>query len=227
MSSRMVRVLGALGLAASLGGCGPAPVADAEIVTPTERGKGGGEESCDPALYPCGPFGYQTGSIIENLTLVARVRAGEYGATDADPVSTIALSKYFQDKNIYVLLMTASAEWCSPCRAEQGPLREMYLQYKAAGGHLAILESIVQDVEGNPSNIEVADRWRKEFNLPFDLAADPASVLAPYYDVSAFPMNMVIRTSDMKIMYQSNGSGEAIESQIRRTIDAIIARPSP
>jgi thiol-disulfide isomerase/thioredoxin len=193
-----------------------------------ERGKGGDATVCDPALYPCGPYGYQPGSVIEDLSLVARVDGNGDGRTDAaDPVGTIPLSRYFQDKNIYALVMTGSAEWCGPCQAEQPGLKELYESYEKAGGHLAILETIIQDANYRPSTIAVADRWKSRFQLPFDVAADPSVVLSPYYDINAFPMNMVIRTSDMKIVWQSNGGGTEAEAELRRQVDRIVKNPQP
>lgn len=193
-----------------------------------ERGKGGDAATCDPAVYPCGPYGYQPGSVIEDLSLVARVDGNGDGKSDeTDPVGTIPLSRYFQDKNIYALVMTGSAEWCGPCQAEQPGLKDLYESYQKVGGHLAILETIIQDTNYRPSTIAVADRWKKRFQLPFDVAADPSVVLSPYYDINAFPMNMVIRTSDMKIVWQSNGGGPESETAMRRQIDAIMKNPQP
>ncbi len=193
-----------------------------------ERGKGGDAAVCDPAVYPCGPYGYQPGSVIENLSLVARVDDdGDGFADEKDPVGTISLSRYFQDKNIYALVMTGSAEWCGPCQQEQPGLRQLFEQYRAAGGHLAILETLIQDAAYRPSTIAVADRWKARFQLPFDVAADPSVVLQPYYDINAFPMNMVIRTSDMKIVWQSNGGGTEAEAELRRQIERIVKNPQP
>jgi thiol-disulfide isomerase/thioredoxin len=194
-------------------------------VDPVENGKGGGNgDVCDPEKYPCGPYGYQPGSVIDNLELPARPDANGDGNFENDPVVAVKLSQYFQDKNIQVLLMTGSAEWCQPCRMEQPELKDLYEEYKAAGGHLAVLETIIQDKAGNPSDITVADRWRNDFTLPFTVAADPAVVLSPYYDINAFPMNMVIRTSDMKIIWQGNGYDP---DGVRQQIKAVLAHPNP
>jgi hypothetical protein len=82
-------------------------------------------------------------------------------------------------------------------------------------------------VNYRPSTIAVADRWKARFQLPFDVAADPSVVLSPYYDINAFPMNMVIRTSDMKIVWQSNGGGTEAEAELRRQVDRIMKNPQP
>jgi hypothetical protein len=212
--------------ALALAACGLVDTTTSEPII--ERGKGGDAATCDPAVYPCGPFGYQTGSVIEDLSLVARVDDDGDGKADgSDPVGVIELSRYFQDKNIYALVMTGSAEWCGPCQAEQPGLKSLFESYQKVGGRLAILETIVQDGNYRPSTIDVADRWKARFQLPFDVAADPSVVLSPYYDINAFPMNMVIRTSDMKIVWQSNGGGPESETAMRRQIETIMKNPQP
>lgn len=218
MAVRFGGVAVAVAVVAACGGKDPGTVA------PTERGRGGDTSTvCDPAAYPCGPYGYQPGSIIENLKLVARPDLNDGNRTD-DPVVPVYLAQYFVDKNIQVLVMTGSAEWCQPCREEQPAIKEIFDGYQAAGGHLAVLETIIQDLKGNPSDIAVADRWQSDFALPFTVAADPAVVLAPYYDINAFPMNMVIRTADMKIVWQENGYDP---DGLRAQIKAVLAHPNP
>ena len=63
---------------------------------------------------------------------------------------------------------------------------------------------------------------RINFGIKFDIAADPNVALGPYYTVAAFPMNMVIRTSNMRIHWQHNGYAPgAVEKQI----DQLLAVP--
>lgn len=197
-----------------------------------ERGKGGTGTVCDPALYPCGPYGFAPGSVIEDIELVARRDTdadGEIGSpvcgASVDAVSTVKLSDYYKDKTVQALLLTGSAEWCGPCRSEQPGLRRLFNSYQDKGGHLAILGTIVENNNHEPSDIDVADRWKCQYDLPFVVAADPAMVLQPYYDISAFPMNMLIRTSDMRIMWQINGAPPSDE--LKAQIDAILANPAP
>src|SRR5437868_2735539 len=82
------------------------------------------------------------------------------------------------------------------------------------------LEGIIQDVAGNPAAIANVDTWGQTYHIPFGLASDGADVLGPYYNISAFPMQMIIRTSDMKIMYQENGEHPA--SDLQAVFDQII-----
>lgn len=181
---------------------------DPRIIRPDEKGKGN-ETVCDPAKYPCAPYGYLPGSVIENLSIPARRDLDLDGSIGNEVTRNISLSDYFQNKDYKVLVITSSAEWCDPCKAEQPGLVRLYNDYKGnLGGQVAILEVIVQDNDGVEADMTVAERWSTAHGLPFDIGVDPHQFLAPYYDINAFPMNLVIRTSDMQIVYQKNGMAE-------------------
>ncbi len=180
---------------------------------------------CDSKLYPCGPFGYGPGSVIANLKLVGRSDSNQSGVVDPnDTVVPISLTKYYQDKNIKALYIGDSAEWCGPCNAEQKDLVAMHNQYKANGGHVAILGGLIESNGNAPADIGTVDRWAKKHSIPFDLVADPDGiVLGPYYPKPAFPMWMIVDTKDMTIVDAGNGA-EAGLKHIKSTIDDILAQ---
>ena len=64
---------------------------------------------------------------------------------------------------------------------------------------------VAQNNNMSPGDMVTLDRWANTFKIPFDMAADPTSLLGPYYNLSSFPMQMVIRTCDMTIEGQQNG----------------------
>lgn len=174
-------------------------------IAPDEQGRGEQEGPCQEHLFPCGPYGVQPGAIMKNLSLPGlRARAGVNSVAD-ERVDELKLSEYFADKDVKVIVVTSSAEWCEPCKAEQPGLKRLYDDYKNTSTKVAIFEALIEDNQGAPATIEVARRWAKKYGLHFDVAIDPTGLLKPYYDINAFPMNMVIRTSDMKITWQENG----------------------
>lgn len=188
-------------LAASCG----APLPDLDPVAPDEQGRGEQDGPCVEDVYPCGPYGVQPGAIMKNLALPGlRARVGA-GTVADEKVDQLKLSEYFADKGIKVLVITSSAEWCQPCMAEQPGLKKLYDDYRNTANKVAIFEAVIEDSQGAPATIEVARRWAKKYGLHFDVAIDPTGLLKPYYDINAFPMNMVIRASDMKITWQENG----------------------
>ena len=191
-------------------GCG-AP----DMVKPMEMGKGGGGEACDATQYPCGPFGYALGSIVDNLQFVGQHDDDANGTPTNDPILPIKLSDYYRDKGIKVLAVLVAAEWCPPCKAEQPELVKSWNDYQAKKAGVQYFEAIIQQNNGSPADMATVDRWATTYKLPFDVGADPTVALGPYYNIAAFPMQMVIQTSDMSIQWLNNGYGMgALENAI-------------
>ncbi len=199
------------GLMGAQGSCGGSSGPSTVI----EQGKGGAAAQCDPKTYPCGPYGTQVGSVIQNLSFPGRVNA-------TAPVTTISLSDFYQNKKIQALAISATAWWCPPCNDEQPPAEKLYQGYQAEGDGVAFLEASIQKTDGSPADMTSTDAWRAKYNLTFDLVCDPTNVLQPYYNINAFPMNMVVRTSDMRIVWQFNGEDMA---GLKNAIDQVLANP--
>jgi thiol-disulfide isomerase/thioredoxin len=189
------------------------------------------------AEYPSGPYGYVTGTVVDNLQMVGRIDDDANLTPTNDPIRLIKLSDYYQKRDkVKVLVVMVAAEWCGPCRAEQAGVIEMYNQYKEANMGVEFLEAIVQDKNYKPADMATADRWAnskwieaypytttgKGAIIPFPITADPTVALGPYYDVAAFPMQFIIRTSDMQIMWQNNGLANAA---LQNQIDAVLENP--
>ncbi len=186
--------------------------------------KGGGDDAgacATAAQYPCGPYGATQGSVVADLMLSGRRDDNMSGSPLDDAVRDIHFGDYFRDKNVKVLVVLTAAEWCGPCKMEQPSLVSLYGDYASASpGKVAFLESIVQDNAGNVAAQANVDTWTMAYKIPFDMAADPSQALAPYYNVSTFPMQMIIRTSDMTIAWQNNGLAGA---QLKSQIDLVLA----
>jgi hypothetical protein len=195
---------------------------DMTFVPKTGDGGGTGGTSCIPMPYPSGPYGVVVGQVIDNLQLVGQHDTNGDGVVNSlDAIAPICLSDYFQNKQIKVLAVLVAAEWCSPCQQEQPELVQSWNNYKTTNAGVAYLEAIIQDKNGNPADITTVDRWSTKFMIPFDMAADPTVALGPYYNIAAFPMQMVIRTSDMTIQWQNNGySPGALESAVNAALPA-------
>jgi hypothetical protein len=174
--------------------------------------------TCDPAQYPCGPFGFSAGGVIENVSLIGRRDLDGNGNPLDDAMQPIHLADYFQDKSLRALVLPLGAVWCVPCRNEQPALLALYQQYRAQ--HVAFLEVIVQDQPGAPAGGDAVDAWAATYHVAFDIAGDPSAALASYYDPNAFPVQMVVRTADMKIMTRTVGQADA---SLAAAIDAALA----
>jgi thiol-disulfide isomerase/thioredoxin len=192
----------AVGIVA-LAGCGAAQ----DPIKPTESGKGNGGGQCDSTQYPCGPFGYAVGSIVENLQLVGQHDDNSNNTPTDDAIRPIKLADYYRNKGVKVLAVLVAAEWCPPCKVEQPELVKSWNSYKANNAGVEYFEAIIQKNDGTPADMTTVDRWATTYKLPFDVGADPTVALGPYYNIAAFPMQMVIQTSDMSIQWLNNGYG--------------------
>src|SRR5207244_3255682 len=112
------------------------------------------------------------------------------------------------------------AMWCGPCQQEQPQLVAMANQY--AAGDVAFFEGLGQDGALHPADLHDVTTWSERFELPFLVGADPELVLAPYFLQPAYPMQMVVRTSDMTILWQDVGADAAM---LKAQIDAALASP--
>jgi hypothetical protein len=58
---------------------------------------------------------------------------------------------------------------------------------------------------GTPATSGDIDHWATEHSLHVGIGLDPEDKIHQYADISAFPLNMVVRTSDMTIVYMQTG----------------------
>jgi hypothetical protein len=218
---RLALALVALG---SLAGCG-----DQLAMDLSKPGAGAGAE-CDPAKYPCGPFGTTIGQVVQNLQLLGQHDDNGDGKVTDEAVRKIALADYFQNKGIKVLAVLVAAEWCGPCNEEQPELITSWKKYQDQKAGVQYFEAIIEDIHYSPADMTTVDRWAgKNWGgmgvIPFDMGADPTVALGPYYDIAAFPMQMVIQTKDMTIQWKGNGyapPSAGIPNPLLTNIDSVL-----
>jgi hypothetical protein len=177
--------------------------------------------TCNPAVYPCGPYGYSVGSVIGDLTVTGRIDVNGDGSVLDDPIQPISLHDYFANKKIKVLFISLATVWCAPCATEQPSLVQLYDGYKTAGQGVAFLQLILQNGQSMPSSQADVDAWAQTYSIPFDMAYDPQNALAPYYTPTAFPEQLVLRTSNMTLVYQHT----SVSTDLKSVIDGVLANP--
>jgi hypothetical protein len=185
-----------------------------------KQGSDGG--ACDPAQYPCGPYGYTVGSTMANVSLMGRQDVDKNGNPLDDPLATFTFASYYKDATVKVLAIPIAAEWCSPCRNEQAALVSLFAGYRSAQKPVAFVEPVVQNATGGPADQTVIDNWARTFSTNFDIGFDPTNTLAGYYDPQSFPMQIVVRTRDMNILYTSPGMDNG---QLKTVIDQALTQP--
>jgi thiol-disulfide isomerase/thioredoxin len=156
-------------------------------------GGGGGDngEDVPRGAYPAGPYGTSEGTILEALTFIQ---------PDGTPRS---FEDIWKDNTKKLLLVVTASGWCVACIDEQPELKSYHEKYAAKG--LAILEAYFEDSEYQPATKEGAESWKRQYELPFDVVADPEFKTGAYYDPSSTPMNMMVDVNEMKILRISVG----------------------
>jgi hypothetical protein len=170
-----------------------------------------------PPSYPAGPYGFTVGRVMEDLVFAGKHDTNGDGKIDsADPATTIALSDYYQSSSTHLLAVIACATWCTPCVMEQPGLNTLYATYHQQG--VAFLGVIMQGISGAPAAMSDLNSWGNSRSVPYDLVVDPNQSLGLYLPIpDSFPMQMLVRTSDMRIVWQNSG---AVAGDLQAQIDA-------
>jgi hypothetical protein len=179
------------------------------------------EATCGPGIYPCGPYGYSTGSTIENIALLGRRDSNANGHVDlTDDVVAIKLSDLVT-ADTQALVVVVCAQWCTECVVDQPNLNALNASY-AAAGHVAFYDVIFDSAQpGIPADLRTVGVWGTQRNIAYPIAADPTQRFAPYFPEAAFPQHMIVRTSDMQIAYTHTG----VDATLGDHIDAVLANP--
>jgi hypothetical protein len=84
------------------------------------------------------------------------------------------------------------------------------------------MEVIVEGQYGVAATEDDINRWALQHGLEGIIAIDPGFALAKYADVTAFPLYMVVRTSNMRVDYMQVESLAA--SPIEPVLDSLLAQ---
>lgn len=136
--------------------------------------------------YPAGPYGKTESAIIESVGFLTTENA------------PWALDAVWKDNSKTLMLITTSAGWCAACIDEQPKLKEWNTTFGPKG--LFILEAIFEDGAFQPTTVEYAANWKRQYDVPFQVVADIDFKLGEYYDKAASPMNMIVDVTTMKII---------------------------
>jgi len=125
---------------------------------------------------------------------------------------------------VKALLINASAGWCTVCKAEAPELAAWHADYADRG--LSILYTVFEDAEGSTPTDGFAKGWCASLSLPFSCLLDPAFAagggLSPYFDHDSAPLNLLVRTSDLTVVYAATGynadSAALLQGKIERLL---------
>lgn len=176
--------------------------------------------------YPAGPYGAEYLDTIKDM--------GFY-----DPWTGIT-TKFsdFIGSDTKVLLVVSGAGWCTACQYESWDLWETYDKYADDG--LEILYTLYEDTQGKQIWRDGADAEEIDADFTFmndwkdNLGAwvgleprvanyptlvDVGFTLGEYYNKAATPLSLIVRVSDMKILYREIGySAGAVQTIIKQVM---------
>jgi thiol-disulfide isomerase/thioredoxin len=185
----------ALGLVAASLGCGSEPAPASPDAGTTMRG-----------AYPAGPYGTAVDTVLANVSFIR---------PDGTPHS-FENDVWKKPGSKLMLLVTASG-WCVACIEEQPALERLHGEWASKG--LVIVEALFETQDFQPATPTLASNWKRQYNLSFDVVADPPFALQAYYDRALTPMNMLVDVDTMKILRIATGwDPNATEAIIRQRL---------
>lgn len=163
------------------------------------------------AEYPAGPFGTNTGSTIANYNFRGWLKPTEAKSEsapqgwDEKQFEDVYMSDFYDPdgtKGIKIIMLNASAVWCTVCRAEYSKFKAegTYLKYKAMGAEF--ISAIFEDAKNPPNPAKPSDLsyWGVTYSVEFPMILDPGFKLGQFFTADATPMNLLIDAKTMKIV---------------------------
>ncbi len=149
--------------------------------------------------YPAGPYGYIEGSTIDDYKFLGKMpKDGDYAGVKMD---NLYLDQYYNDKKTKLLLIEGSANWCYYCNQEAPSIEKLSTEHKDAGFR-AVTVLAEGSTQGVPSDEGDITSWVKKHKFKnTDMAIDPAQRLFQYAPASAFPLHILVDTSNMTIKW--------------------------
>lgn len=147
--------------------------------------------------YPTPPFGTSVGAVIKDHRFL-----------NPEDGSVVRLSEYYQHEDKKLLLLNASAGWCSACRAESKALKKVYEEYKDKG--FDILFTLFEDNSGGPVSTDFWFGWMNDIQPNYLTVLDTNFELGLYFNVEATPMNMLLDLETMEIIWLETGFAEDV-----------------
>ncbi len=172
--------------------------------------------------YPSGPYGSGPEDVMRNHQWVGWVDNNGDGDQYNDGVRLFELGEYHTatDPDAKIIMLSAAAGWCGPCRAEANGSSRMMSDYGSRGVRFAT--AIFEDDGGAPVDRDYVKQWGETFNLAYTTLVDSTFQMGRYFDENAMPMNMFVDARDMKIIVVTNGFDE---QSFRDILDYYLSRP--
>jgi hypothetical protein len=184
---------------------------DYEVIEPTPF-QGGGQTAKPKLEYPAGPYGIDMNSIIENYKFVGYANA----QVSIDALQPIELGEFYNPTGDGTfgpgsvfgegapkpkgLVINVGSVWCPPCNQEAATvLPGEYAHYKPLGGEI-LFQLADGPTPGTPAKLLHLSSWVTKYKVNYPAVLDPSYRLNELFAENAYPANLMIRTSDMRIV---------------------------
>ncbi|MFZ5894416.1 MAG: TlpA disulfide reductase family protein [Myxococcota bacterium] len=194
-------------------------------------GGAGGQTSGLPTLsrpaYPSGPYGRGVGAVVPNLSFLGWRHPADSNY-DAAQFQVISLSDFYNPNGTAdrprIIALNASAVWCTVCKAEYRQLQtsNTYATYQPKG--VEIIGVLFQDANSKPAKPADLTRWGQGFEVKFPLVLDPGFKTGQFFASDATPLNLLIDTSDMRILKITMGYDVSNPGEYWGAIDKWLSR---
>lgn len=206
-----ILALGATGCGSDDGPSGSSAGKDGEVVEAPEF-QGGGQAAQAKLEYPAGPYGIDKQSIIENYKFVGYANS----MVSIDALQPIELAEFYNPTGDATfgpgsvfgegnpkpkgLVINVGSVWCPPCNQEAATvLPGEYAHYKPLGGEI-LFQLADGPTPGTPAKLMHLSSWVKKYQVNYPAVLDPSYRLNELFAENAYPANLMVRTSDMRIV---------------------------
>ncbi len=108
--------------------------------------------------------------------------------------------------------------WCGPCKWETPALVRMYAKYKSQ------IEFVTVVTPWRNDSVEKANKFVKNYNVPWMVVFDEGGSITDLYDVEGVPTNCVVGKDGKVLFYMAGG---LVESSMATIFDAAVKGEAP
>jgi thiol-disulfide isomerase/thioredoxin len=167
-----------------------------------------------PSSYPAGPYGYVTGSTVDNYSFLGKLPPTSGGGYKTEMMQKIDLASVRADPSVKVILIEGSALWCHFCNAEAPTVKALEQKYASQG--FRVVEVMAESSQpGLPATEADLNVWAQRYGLSdYTMVIDPSNTIGQYADVSAFPLHLLVTSKDMKLSWMYVGGDAPLEDSL-------------
>lgn len=169
---------------------------------------GDGAGGAAPGTYPAGPYGLTVGTTMADDCFEGLFDPPSVNYVSSGNTTKICLHDFYNpggtdDTKPKTLVIMIGALWCGPCQTEAAAGDKDLAYWKPHG--VQFMATVYQNKSQMAATYADLDTWTKTYKLMYPSVLDPASKLGKYFFVGAFPNNIVVDTTTMKLLYVDVG----------------------